>query len=258
MHTNDPIVIVGGFGSHWRDYKPGARALQRISGRRVFVANINRFTWPIANFTSYALLLDITHKAVTEALRETGATRVTLVGHSAGGAIARAYLADDLDGVEPRRAFVGAVKAFHGHERVSRFIALGSPLHVIDNFERQRKPLRYIAWVNQRFPGAYFANVQYLSVYGRASEGKPNGLHHERVAYQYYQYLSGFGNQWGDGVVPNALSRVDGIPSLELEGMSHSPLATSWYLSDEAAIRRWWHYFDVGDAPQLTAQTAVA
>ena len=258
MTSNEPIVIVGGFGSHWRDYKLGAVVLQRISGRRVFIANIKRYTWPIANFTSYTLLLELTHKAVVEAMRETGATHVTLIGHSAGGAIARAYLADDLDGIETRRSHAGRVKAFHGHERVSRFIALGSPLQVINNFERERKPLRYIDWVHQRFPGAFFPGVQYLSVYGRAAEGKSSGLRHEKVAYQYYQYLSGFGNQWGDGVVPNALSRVDGIPSLELEGMSHSPLATSWYLSDEAAIRRWWHYFDVGDSPPPAADIAMA
>ena len=258
MDSIEPIVLLGGFGSHWRDYKPGAEMLQRVSGRRVFIADIKRYTWPVASLTSYTLLLEITHKAVQQALNETGATKVILIGHSAGGAIARAYLADDLAGIETRRPYAARVSAFHGHQRVSRFIALGSPLQVVENFANERKPLRYIAWIHQRFPGAYFAGVRYLSVYGRASLGKTGGLRHEQVAFRYYQYLSGHGDQWGDGVVPNALSRVDGIPSLELEGVSHSPLATQWYLGDEDNIRRWWHYFDVGDAPQQITNSALA
>lgn len=258
MTNIEPVVLVGGFGSHWRDYQAGAALLQQVSGRRVFIANIKRYTWPIANFTSYTLLLEITHKAVDQALRETGADSVILIGHSAGGAVARAYLSDDLEGIEPRRPFASKISAYAGHQRVSRLITLGSPLQVVENFERERKPLRYMAWIHKRYPGAYFQNVAYLSVFGHATFGKADGLRHEKVAYQYYRYLSGFGEQWGDGVVPNSLSRVDGIPALELDGMSHSPLATNWYLSDAASIRRWWHYFDVGDAPTLQPDLAMA
>lgn len=245
----NPIVIVGGFGSSWRDYLAGARALTRISGQRVFVTDIGRLSWPVASLTSYGLLLDRTHKAVMQALRETGADSVTLIGHSAGGVVARAYLGDDLEGMETKRSFAGRLAAHAGHQRVNRFFALGSPLNVaFDAYEGRRKPLKDIAWANRRYPGAYFPHVQYVSVYGKAVFGRKPGLLHERMAFDYYDFLAGRGEQWGDAVVPNALSRVEGIPSLELEGMAHSPRAAHWYLSDDAAIRRWWHYFEQGDA----------
>lgn len=237
---NEPVVLIGGLGSGWHDYQSYGRALARVSGRRVFITGIRRISWVIAGLGDYYLLLHRAAAAVNHALEQTGASKVILVGHSAGGIIGRSYLADRLE--KPSRA------AYRGHERVSRFIALGSPLRVDGS---PRHPgLRRAAWIDREFPGAYYApGVQYLCVSGRYVEGKRRGTVEQQRAYRSYAFVSGRGGQWGDGVVPSAMSRLDGAPHLEIDGLGHSPGWGRWYLFDETTIAQWWHYFDQADAP---------
>lgn len=242
----EPVVIVGGFASSWRDYKNGAELISQISGRRVFITNIHRWTWSIASLTSYSLALELTHKAVRHAMRETGSDRVILIGHSAGGVIARAYLADNLSGLDLRKSFKKLVRAHAGYMHVSRLVTLGSPLRGVETQIKAHRGLQHIFWVDQSYPGAYYPHIQYLNVFGRSVFGKKEGTFAEKLAYRYYEFLSGVGEQWGDGVVPNTLSQLEGMPSLQIESMWHSPRGW-WYFNDENAIRMWWHYFDQGD-----------
>lgn len=237
----EPVVLIGGYGSHWGEYQRFARALANVSGRRVFVASITRFSWLVAGFTDYVLLVDRAAKAVEHALRQTGAERAILVGHSAGGVIARGYLADRL--IQPHHT------PHHGYRYVSRLITLGSPLGAVEN--PKHLGLSHAAWLDREFPGAYYApGVQYLTVYGKLIEGKLDGTWAEQRAFRNYEYVSGIGAQWGDGVVPNSLSRIDGVPSLEIDGVGHSPWwGPRWYGCDEATVRLWWDYFEQGDAP---------
>jgi pimeloyl-ACP methyl ester carboxylesterase len=240
---NEPVVLIGGFGSHWREYQRFGRMLAHVSGRRVFIAAITRVTWLVAGFTDYILLVDKVHAAVQHALAQTGATKAILVGHSAGGIVARAYLADRLIKL--------GHKPHEGHKRVMRLITLGSPLGAVHN--ARHIGLRQAAWIDREFPGAYFAPaVQYLNVYGKLIEGKRDGTLAERRAYRSYEFVSGLGAQWGDGVVPNSLSRIDGVPSLEVAGVGHSPWwGPRWYGSNEDTIQLWWNYFQQADAPAI-------
>ncbi len=242
---DEPIVLIGGLGSHWRQYQSFGRALATVSGHKVFIATIKPVTWMIARYTDYALLVNRTHQAVQFALTQSKAERVYLVGHSAGGVIARAYLADHLE--EARNA------PQNGHRIVSRLITLGSPLGAVE--DAKHAGLRQAAWIDREFPGAYFApSVQYLTVYGKLIEGKRAGTLAQRRAFHNYQFISGIGAQWGDGVVPNSLSKIDGVPSVELDGVGHSPWwGPRWYGSDEATVRMWWSYFEEADAPEIDA-----
>jgi pimeloyl-ACP methyl ester carboxylesterase len=237
---NEPVVLIGGFGSHWKDYRVAARHLANVSGRRVFIADIARPAWFWASLSNYWVLVHRAHRAVQHALRETGAPRAILVGHSAGGLISRAYLADRLErGYHP---------SFGGYKYISRLITLGSPLRA--SGDHRHPGLRRAAWLDREFPGAYFApGVQYLCVAGKYVEGVAGGASEQRVAFSKYEFISGDGAQWGDGVVPLAMCRLDGAPYLEIDGMGHSPGWGRWYLFDEASIRRWWGYFEQGDAP---------
>lgn len=237
---SEPVVLIGGFGSHWKHYRQFARALANVSGRRVFITSITRLTWLAGGLTGYWLLVHRAHRAVQHALEVTGADKVVLIGHSAGGVVGRGYLADKLA--------AGHQPACSGHRHVSRFIALGSPLRGV---ERPRhRGLRQAAWLDREFPGAYYAPaVQYLTVCGRRVEGKRIGLPEQRIAYRSYEYICGNGAQWGDGVVPDSVCRLEGAPHLQLEGVGHSPAWGRWYGSDAETVRLWWHYFDVGDAP---------
>ncbi len=247
---NEPIVLVGGLWSHWRQYQPFGRALARVSGRRVFIATLRPVTWVVARYTDYVLLVNKLHGAVQYALAQSGSQKVVLIGHSAGGVVARAYLADHLE--KPEHV------PHEGFRKVSRLITLGSPLGAVE--DARHVGLRQAAWIDREFPGAYFApSVQYLSVYGKLIEGRRFGMPAQQRAYHNYQYISGIGEQWGDGVVPNSLSKIDGVPSLELEGVAHSPWwGSRWYGSDEATIRLWWSYFEQGDAPAIDTGRVLA
>ena len=64
MQVQEPIVLIGGFGSHWSDYKDAARVLANLSGRRVFISGMTRVTWMMAGLTNYSVLVDRAHAAI--------------------------------------------------------------------------------------------------------------------------------------------------------------------------------------------------
>jgi pimeloyl-ACP methyl ester carboxylesterase len=237
----EPIVLIGGLGSHWADYKAGATLLAKVTGRRVFIAGITRFSWMVSSLIDQTVLLDRAHSAITHALKQTDAKKVIIVGHSAGGVVGRGYLADKL--AKPRH------QPYHGYERVSRLIMVGSPLRAADK-PPLHQGMKAVAWVDQNYPGAYFApQVQYATVSGRYIQGKRDGAWREREAYFNYRHISNDGEQWGDGVVPLSLSELDGAVSLVLDDVAHSPNWGHWFFSEESIIRMWAEYFELGDAP---------
>ncbi len=239
MPAMEPIVLIGGFGSHWADYQPVAKMLSHVSGRRVFIAGVNRLSWLVGGFVDYSVMLDRAHRAIMHALEKTGERRVVIVGHSAGGVVGRAYLGD--------KAFRAHHTVYNGHERVMRLITLGSPLRAAPN--AKRPGIQQAAWVDETYPGAHFSHVQYLTVCGKLIEGKANGSARQREAYANYRFVSAEGAQWGDGTIPLSQSTLDGVPSLTLDGVGHSPNWGRWYFSSLAVIRSWWNYFDISDAP---------
>ncbi|GIV84381.1 MAG: lipase [Candidatus Roseilinea sp.] len=249
MSVREPIVLIGGFGSHWSDYRLAARALANIAGRPVFIAGITRMTWMLASLTDYSLLVDRAHAAISHALKQTGARKVILVGHSAGGIVGRAYLGDRT--IKPHQ------RSYHGYERVSRLYMVGSPLRATR--AAPRRGMRAAAWVDETYPGAYYApQVRYINVRSRHIEGKADGALRQREAYYNYRFISGDGAQWGDGVVPLALSELEGADTLELEGVGHSPGWGKWFFGDASVIGAWWRHFERGDALSLNAAEAMA
>jgi pimeloyl-ACP methyl ester carboxylesterase len=245
----EPIVLIGGFGSHWTDYRPGARLLANLSGRRVFIAGITRVTWMMAGLVDYSVLVDRAHAAIMHALNETGERKVILVGHSAGGIVGRAYLGGEK--VKPHHS------PHLGYERVSRLVMVGSPLK--SSRDALRPGMKAAAWVDETYPGAYFApDVQYLNVRSRYIEGKLNGTLREREAYFNYRFISNRGEQWGDGVVPLSLSELDGATTLEVEGIGHSPGWPNWFFSSISSLRSWWHTYELGDAPVIDHSRMLA
>ena len=162
------------------------------------------------------------------AVRQSATGKVTLVGHSAGGVLARIYLSP--------KPFLG--HAYRGLGHIHHLITLGSP------HDNQRKSLhggRMSRWVEKRYPGAYFApRVKYTSVAGKLLRGNREGSLRERHAHVFYEEIIGSGDVWGDGLVPVASALLHGSQQIVLDGVSHfTGFGGPWYGAAEV-IPQWW------------------
>lgn len=224
------IVIVGGYNSLWPVYLRLARYLEDLSGLRAIGVPLMPWHWWSAGKAEDAsnILLKV-QETVIWARHRFGAERFVLVGHSAGGLIARLYLC--------RQPVWGQVYA--GVEFVDRVVTLGSP-HCGDRGSDMGWYL--IEQANRLVPGATYASeVDYLAVAGRSVPGQKYGSYAERRAYRAYRYLAERGRIWGDGIVPVHSAGLDGAATLVLPDVAHSlKIGQNWYGGSKAIIKQWW------------------
>jgi pimeloyl-ACP methyl ester carboxylesterase len=171
-----PVVIVGGYLSSPNDYLAMARLLADPPYRRlVYVTQITRADWFALRDPDFRPVLDLLARTVELALQETGATQVELIGHSAGGRLARSYLSD-----QPYRGTL-----YNGQAHVARLITLGTAHTTYEVWVKQ-----FAGWVNTNYPGAFFSHIAYRSVVGRSVEGRRFGTPEEILAYRSYATAS--------------------------------------------------------------------
>jgi hypothetical protein len=230
--NTSPIVILGGFGSNYQQYRKLQEYLQTASGRMVSIAPIGLIDWMgVIASDSYGDLLRLVHKAIQSALTRNNAQRVTLVTHSAGGVLARIYMGDQPYG--PQRLI------YNGFNYVDTLVTLGTP-HSTRSSNRQGGQ-NQIVFAQEVYPGAYWRFIRYVSVMGKGVFGSRNGSVAERGAWQSYQMLDGDGYQWGDGVVPLRSGLLDGSYKVVVEGLRHDQRPENrWYASSLATVRSWW------------------
>jgi pimeloyl-ACP methyl ester carboxylesterase len=224
------IIIIGGYNSIWPTYLRMARDLEDLTGlRAIGVPLMPWHWWALRREQEGTSLLRKLEETVLWARRKLAAERFILVGHSAGGLIARLYLSE------------GPVwgEVYRGVEHVSTVITLGSP-HCSD-----REP--DTGWIltdeaNRLVPGTCYAGrVRYRAVAGQYLQGSQNGNHRERRAYRLYHFFDGHGQAWGDGMVPVRSAYLDGAETLTLEGVAHSSkFGRNWYGGSKTIIGRWW------------------
>jgi pimeloyl-ACP methyl ester carboxylesterase len=230
MATQQAIVIIGGYGSLWPLYLNMARHLEDLSGLQAVGVPLMPWHWWQANHLQDASeILRQLGQTVAWARRRFQAERFILVGHSAGGLIARLYLHDQPVWGE----------TYAGVEHVTALISLGSP-HCS---QRGADAGWFLAdEANRLVPGAFYGKqVHYRTVAGRFVQGRRLGHRTERHAYRRYHFFAGQGDLWGDGTVPLGCMTLDGAETVTLDGVGHS-LRTSrdWYGGSVDIIRRWW------------------
>lgn len=246
MSDRGPILIVGGFGSNYPSYGQLGGFLQEASGRPVAIAPITLLDWAgVIPSDSYGPLLRILDKAVRETLVAHGTRRLALVGHSAGGVLARIYLGDQPYG--PRRL------VYNGFERVSTLVTLGTP-HSATRAGRLGG-LNQIDFVQRTYPGAYWRFIRYVSVMGKGIFGNASGPPPERGAWQSYSMIGDDGAQWGDGVVPLASGLLEGSRRVTIPGLRHDPRPDRpWYGSSLAIVRAWWEQVEIAEAAPTSGE----
>ena len=224
------IILVGGYNSLWPIYLKMASDLERLSGLPASIVPLMPWHWWSARQTQEATnILRRLAETVARARRKFRADRFILVGHSAGGLIARLYLCD-----QPVWG-----RTYAGVEHVTTLVTLGSP-HCSTRGTDTGWFLTNKA--NRLAPGAFYSDrIRYHAIAGQSVQGRRYGRLQERQAFRAYRFFAGQGDIWGDGVVPVRCAGLDGAEMLVLEGIGHSRRSgTSWYGGSPAIVRQWW------------------
>jgi pimeloyl-ACP methyl ester carboxylesterase len=220
-----PTVILPGYLARANDYQNLENALNQKGIPTVTVPLRKRDWFPTLGGRSMMPILCQIDRTVKQILEQYQATQVNLVGHSAGGWIARIYLGEkpyDIHGNVIRTEAVWRANTF-----VANLVTLGTP-----HLSQERWTKRNLEFVNNNYPGAFYPHVRYVCVAGKAVYGKKRLG--SWLAYSSYQLTCGQGNCWGDGITPIAAAHLVGATNLTLAGVRHSPQSPGlWYGSPE-------------------------
>jgi pimeloyl-ACP methyl ester carboxylesterase len=223
--AHGPIVIVGGQMTWPISYRRLARILTDVSGAQVHIVPITPLDWALGHVRGYGQIVFEVATTVDKALLESGSDKAVLVGHSAGGILARVYAGGDPP-------YGG--RRYSGHRRVSHLITLGTPHNV-----PKEGRLAPIAEVNELFPGALHPGIRYLCVAGTAVDGASS----KKTRRRYERFVED-GRVEGDGEVPLEAALLPGAEHLVLDDLYHGRfyggLKGRWYGSDRQTVERWW------------------
>lgn len=229
-----PTVILPGYLAPAKDYLDLEQCLNHAGFPAVTVP-LKRQDWFVTlGGRPVTPILDALDRTIQRVLSETQAPQVNLIGHSAGGWIARIYL-----GAEPY-----CDRTWSGQPLVNTLMTLGTP-----HTSQERWTRRNLQFVNETYPEAFYSAVNYVCVAGKAIYGQPSWRMGEWFTYQSYQLTCGQGECWGDGVIPIQSAHLQGATNLILEKVQHSPRSSSsrqgtdhcWYGSEDV-ISDWMKY----------------
>lgn len=278
-----PIVICPGFGNDAIDYTNpldqgeefgfvNALIKRGFNPDLIQVLPLKRYEWirvagglfDIPNFYTmtctpeglgYGWYIKRLRRTIEELHQKSGGERCLLVGHSAGGWIARACLGDGSWNVEQivnnnDATSVSEDNTARAADRVRALITLGAVHKPPEKeFEATCVTRGALKYLNTEYPGAFLANegISYVSVGGDAIVGKEkqpqiavaeavgeekvgseqvNVVYKDRgegsassVAFTSYTAVSGIGTLTGDGVVPLEWTLLDGSKKIVLDGV---------------------------------------
>ena len=220
-----PTVILPGYFASATDYRDLEQALNQQGIPTVTVPLRKRDWFPTFGGRSVVPILWQIDRTVKQTLRQYNVSRVNLIGHSAGGWIARIYLGEksyDIHG-DVR----GSEGVWNARAWVATLVTLGTP-----HISQERWTKRNLDFVKDNYPGAFYPDIRYICVAGKAVYGQRRLG--SWLAYNSYQLTCGQGNCWGDGITPIAAAHLEGATNLILKEVMHSPKSPGiWYGSPE-------------------------
>lgn len=218
-----PTIILPGYFANAAPYGSLAELLNE-RGFPTTVVPLRRRDWiPTLGGLPMTPILRSLEQTLDQVLASRGCEQVNLVGHSAGGWIARLFLGDEPYGG----------RTWGRRSAVAKLVTLGTP-HV----SQERWTRANINFVNEHYPDAFYRDkLGYTCVAGKAVFGQPRlGT---RIAYNSYSITCGTGKTWGDGITPIEAAHLEGATNLILEDVQHSPRPGKlWYGSPEI-IDQW-------------------
>lgn len=231
----------------WKDDQIKVLPISRTDWLNVFVRGAFDLEFWRSNADptrqAFRWYLDRIAASVRELVNDGGdGTKVCVIGHSAGGWIARSAIgfgtaaaSDDNDGT----SFSINLDDIVG------IVTLGAPNlpPPAEQMDMTRGALRI---TNENFPGAFHEALFYITVVGEAIVGKKQERKSpfepttaDGFAFESYVACSGVGDAIGDGVVPASKAHLPGATQITLDDVYHSiNVPNKWYGSD-SEIDRW-------------------
>ena len=231
--TGPHVVIVGGYLTEPLFYRPMRARLLERGAARVSVAPLHVPDWLAAAFVGFGPSLRRVARAIREA-RGASDMPLIVVGHSAGGIVARLALSSEpFDG---RRGGVAG--------DVGCLVTVGTP-HVVRPHPRWdghagQRATRFLA---RTCPGAWFApSTRYVTVGSTAVAPRaadPAPVPKRLLNRILTDFVGPSGHVGGDGIVTEDLTRLDGARHVTLRDALHGTLGGPWY-GDGHVVDHWW------------------
>ena len=220
-----PTVIIPGYFARATDYRDLDLALNERGIPTVTVPLRQRDWLPTLGGRSVVTIIRQIDSTVKKMLSQYRVGSVNLVCHSAGGWIARIYLGEKPYNIHGDVTSEEGVWQARSH--VATLLTLGTP-----HTSQERWTKRNLDFVEHNYPGAFYPDVRYVCVAGKAVYGQRK--RGSWLAYNSYKLTCGQGNCWGDGITPIAAAHLEGATNLTLAGVMHSPKSPDlWYGSPE-------------------------
>jgi pimeloyl-ACP methyl ester carboxylesterase len=231
-----PVLLVPGYLASPPVYGRMAERLLARGAASVTVAPVWTPDWLLSIGRGFGPLVTRTSRAVSRASRQAGGRPLLVIGHSAGGLLARLATSPT-----PYQGHRGGVA-----EACGALVTLGTPQAVTEAARQTfRAGFDAIRFLDASVPGAWFApRTGYVAVGSRCVQGvaATDPDPGRRIAGRLYTLLGGEAarTEWGDGLVVEPASRLDGARIVTLDGIIHAPgLPRPWYGSDEG-LDGWW------------------
>ena len=300
-----PIVICPGFGNDSIDYdtplnQPPSKGLQTILSNQgfdksnIYITPVKRIDWirvggglfDIPDFYTntakptglgYGWYIQRLKECVDLAYEESGGQKVILIGHSAGGWLARAAMGDGVWSTSTSTSTETETSTdIRTNEKVSCLVTVGA-IHKTpsDGSDGTTCVTRgALKFVEENYPGAFLKEegIKYISIGGKAIVGDKNDAvvdssdadtdadiesnadqvyavrgegSAKKVAFTSYEAVCGDGNVVGDGVVPLEWSMLEGARQIQLDDVLHSineagtTIPTDRWYGSEKVVNRW-------------------
>lgn len=223
-----PTVILPGYLASALPYQEMVNALA-AQGFPAVTVPLRRRDWlPTIGGRSVTGIIQALDATAQRAMVDHGCNSINLVGHSAGGWIARIYLGEvpyDVHLSDRQRTLPRPART-----HVSTLVTLGTP-----HTSQERWTRKNLDFVNQTYPGAFYDDVSYVCVAGKAIEGNQA----DWFTFNSYKVTGGDGFVWGDGIVPVSAAQLDGATPLVLDQVFHSPRPDRLWYGSKAVVEKW-------------------
>ena len=230
------VLIIGGFLSSPPFYEPLRRRLLVRGAAAVEIAPIWLPDWLLVAWRGQGQIAARAARAVLETQSRAGGSPLLVIGHSAGGVVARILTAEV--------PFAG--HRYAGASRIGAIVTLGTPhLNAMETWASRRSGIVPAAFAEEHVPGAWFApRVGYLSVGSRRAPARAGsaGLREGWLRRSYERVMPPPHPEIieGDGVVPLSCALLSGARQIVLDDAAHGQgMRHPWYGSEEW-VDAWW------------------